>query len=146
MMTVYDIDGNAIELDGVDAMERIVVGLAFETAEGAAEAAKAAKGKRKPKEPKEPETPKEPKKVKEPEKVTDPDPGSSDAPPAFSDDPIVEAITKLDREDAKLWTQKGKGKPMVKAVEKVLGEDITEAQRDEAWDKYLDIAAANDGN
>lgn len=139
MITVFDKEGKPVELDGVDASERVVAGLAFETQEQALAAKKPVR--RVPK--KEPD--------KEPEKHPDKDPDKEPLDDAAEQiakakaDPVVKAIATLDRDDAKLWTQKGKGRPTVKAVEKALGKDITEAERDHAWDLYLDMVAAIDG-
>lgn len=56
---------------------------------------------------------------------------------------IAEVIARLDGTDESLWTKSGK--PDVKALETILNEQITAADRDQAWDRYnasLDNGAA----
>ena len=45
---------------------------------------------------------------------------------------IEDAIRSLDPDDASLWT--GDGKPQVRAIESVLGRQITADERDAAWE------------
>lgn len=54
----------------------------------------------------------------------------------FTEAQIVEAISGLDEDDESLWTEDRK--PMVVAIEAVLGGNITEAQRDNAWESMQD--------
>ena len=44
---------------------------------------------------------------------------------------VVAAIGELDPDDAGSWTKSGK--PELKALEALLGADLTAAERDEAW-------------
>ena len=53
---------------------------------------------------------------------------------------IAEAIAGLDPDDGKLFTKAGP--PRVKVLEKLLGYDITEAERDAAWALILERKAA----
>jgi len=64
------------------------------------------------------------------------DPGPSPAAAADEDrhQAIVDVIAVLDPEDAQLWTKSGA--PVVAALERVLGHDITAAERDAAWEGY----------
>ena len=53
---------------------------------------------------------------------------------------IAEAIAGLDPEDKKLFTKAGP--PRVNVLEKRLGYDITEDERDAAWELFLEKKAA----
>lgn len=61
-----------------------------------------------------------------------PAPGPNPAPePTPLLDEIVRAIGRLDRDDSSLWTRRGP--PRVRAIEALLGRQITSAERDAAW-------------
>lgn len=53
---------------------------------------------------------------------------------------ITEAIGKLDKDKAELWT--ADGAPQVKALAEVLGREVTAAQRNEAWMAILEANKA----
>ena len=64
---------------------------------------------------------------------------------ATREEQIVEGVKAMMAEDpekgqAALWTKAGK--PEVKAIEKMVGFDITAAERDAAWDAAIAEAAA----
>ena len=60
--------------------------------------------------------------------------GSPKAQPLDRMGEIVKAISELDPDDPDQWT--AKGKPRVEDLEDLLGYDITEAERNEAWEIY----------
>lgn len=57
---------------------------------------------------------------------------SSSATVSFSQEEIIAAIGELDSDNESLWTKDGV--PQVAAIEDVLGDGITAAQRNEAWE------------
>ncbi len=59
------------------------------------------------------------------------EPEEADAAAGTLEVRIESAIRSLDRNDEPLWTKSGK--PRVLAIERVLGEDISAAQRDASW-------------
>ena len=56
---------------------------------------------------------------------------------------ILKAIGLLNAENPALWGQDGA--PRVKALEAVLGFDISEDERNHAWEAYRQEEAAGDG-
>ncbi|MFA7347257.1 MAG: hypothetical protein WCZ86_05815 [Desulfurivibrionaceae bacterium] len=52
---------------------------------------------------------------------------------------ILAAIVKLDPDNDSLWTKDKENGPTTKALESVLGFSITAAERDAAWDLFLEL-------
>lgn len=68
-------------------------------------------------------------------------PGTQDAPKVSGRvDQILDAVMSLDRDNPKNWTKAGI--PQVSALEKELGYDITQRERDEAWEKHKSVEMA----
>ncbi len=53
---------------------------------------------------------------------------------------LINAIGQLDRENKEHFT--AAGLPQTKALEEVVGEDVSAAERDEAWQLFQDMATA----
>jgi hypothetical protein len=69
----------------------------------------------------------------QPSGVLDEDPGAGGSELPLEDE-IVQAIAMLDPDTEDDWTQAGK--PDVRALETVIGKDITAQQRDKAWERF----------
>lgn len=61
--------------------------------------------------------------------------GKNPPPPPDPDrqQKIIEAIGQLEKQNQELWTKDGK--PQVPAIEEILGDNITAAERNDAWEQ-----------
>ena len=155
MITVYDLEGKPIQLDGVDARERIAAGLATETITRKPLEAPVSEGRKKIKDNK---TGKETtvNSVDANERVKaglatfvpedDPD-ELDDSPdtPSEHENPLVDAICRMDRNDKSLWMKKGVGAPTVQGLSEEAKIECSADERNHAWDEYLDFVDNVDG-
>jgi len=156
MITVYEKDGTPIQLDGVDARERIAAGLAFASKVRKEVPVKVPDGKVKVIDNDGVEHVIDGVDARERVEaglatLVDPD-ALSDVKPDDNelddehDSPLVAAICRMDRSDVSLWTENGEGRPSVKALSKEAGIEVNSNERNAAWDMYIDWVSTKDGD